>query len=125
MSKPLTATQIRCLSAGKFIVGGITGLYLKKSSKTSGFFYLRFSDSTGRHEISLGLYPDLSLADARAAAAVARADLARGKAFTCTLRVRPTRLLHHRFKVHVAKFAEFFNTRITSTENCRSLLDAT
>lgn len=83
MSKPLTATQIRCLSAGKFIVGGITGLYLKKSSKTSGFFYLRFSDSTGRHEISLGLYPDLSLADARAAAAVARADLARGKAFTC------------------------------------------
>ena len=32
MSKPLTATQIRCLSAGKFIVGGITGLYLKKSS---------------------------------------------------------------------------------------------
>lgn len=54
MSKPLTATQIRCLSAGKFIVGGITGLYLKKSSKTSGFFYLRFSDSTGRHEISLG-----------------------------------------------------------------------
>lgn len=121
MSKPLTATQIRCLSAGKFIVGGITGLYLQKSSKTSGFFYLRFSDSTGRHEFSLGLYPDLSLADAR----VARADLARGKAFTCTLRVRPTRLLHHRFKVHVAKFAEFFNTRITSTENCRSLLDAT
>ena len=52
MSKPLTATQIRCLSAG-------------------------------RHEFSLGLYPDLSLADARAAAAVARADLARGKAFTC------------------------------------------
>ncbi len=78
MSKPLTATQIRCLSAGKFIVGGITGLYLKKSSKASGFFYLRFSDSTGRHEFSLGLYPDLSLADARAAAAVAR-----GKAFTC------------------------------------------
>lgn len=84
MSKPLTATQIRCLSAGKFIVGGITGLYLKKSSKTSGFFYLRFSDSTGRHEISLGLYPDLSLADARAAAAVAR-----GKAFACTPDARP------------------------------------
>ena len=96
MSKPLTATQIRCLSAGKFIFGGITGLYLKKSSKTSGFFYLRFSDSTGRHEISLGLYPDLSLADARAAAAVARAaaavaraDLARGKAFTCTPDAHP------------------------------------
>jgi len=82
MPRPLSATQLRSYPAGRYLVGGITGLYIQKSSRTNGFFYLRYSDNTGRHEVSLGLFPDLSLADARAAAAVARAKLARGEPFT-------------------------------------------
>ncbi len=82
MPRPLSTTQLRSYPAGRYLVGGITGLYIQKSSRTNGFFYLRYSDNTGRHEVSLGLFPDLSLADARAAAAVARAKLARGEPFT-------------------------------------------
>lgn len=81
MAKPLTATQVRTLSAGKFLVGGIPGLYLRKSSRSAGFFYLRFTDNTGRHEYSLGRYPDISLVQARALAAQARLKLAQGETY--------------------------------------------
>lgn len=78
-AKHLSASRIRALPAGKYVVGGIWGLYLRKSTKDSGFFYLRYSDATGRHEHSLGIYPDLTLDDALAIAAELRSKLARGE----------------------------------------------
>lgn len=59
---------IKNLPEGKTIaLGGITGLYFRKG-KHQGVFFFRYSDLTGRHNLSIGNYPEMSLAEARDAA---------------------------------------------------------
>ncbi|WP_278747788.1 tyrosine-type recombinase/integrase [Parasutterella excrementihominis] len=48
-------------------VGGVKGLYLRKTQNQQ-IFFLRYSDSTGRHDYSLGSYPLMSVSQARRAA---------------------------------------------------------
>lgn len=60
----LTALQLKNLKNGVHNVGGVKGLYFKKTDTQSRFF-LRYSDEYGRHDFSLGCYPQLSLAQAR------------------------------------------------------------
>lgn len=60
----LTALQLKNLKNGVHNVGGVKGLYFKKTDSQARFF-LRYSDEFGRHDFSLGSYPQLSLAQAR------------------------------------------------------------
>ena len=60
----LTALQLKNLKNGIHNVGGIKGLYFKKTD-TQARFFLRYSDNLGRHDFSLGSYPHLSLSQAR------------------------------------------------------------
>lgn len=77
-SKPLTALELKLFSGGTIAVGGVSGLYLRKTANQS-FFFLRFTDQSGRHDISLGKYPQLSLANARSAASVMLLRIANGE----------------------------------------------
>lgn len=63
----LTALQLKNLKNGIHNVGGVKGLYFKKTD-TQARFFLRYSDASGRHDFSLGSYPQLSLSQARKAA---------------------------------------------------------
>lgn len=67
----LTAVEVKNLKNGTYAVGGVKGLYIRKSP-AQNMFFLRYSDATGRHDFSLGSYPALSLAQARKAAFTAR-----------------------------------------------------
>ena len=60
----LTALQLKNLKNGIHNVGGVKGLYFKKTDTQTRFF-LRYSDVSGRHDFSLGSYPQLSLSQAR------------------------------------------------------------
>ena len=65
----LTALEVKNLKYGTYAVGGVKGLYIRKSP-AQNMFFLRYSDATGRHDFSLGSYPALSLAKARKEAVV-------------------------------------------------------
>lgn len=86
MSNLLTDAEAASLGPGKYRIDGVKGLYLRKSSDGAGFFYLQYSDAGRRPEITLGLYPEFSLAEARIAASEARRHLARGEPVTCLYR---------------------------------------
>lgn len=86
MAALLTDAEAASLGPGKYRIHGVKGLYLKKSSDGAGFFYLRYSDAGRRPELTLGLYPEFSLSEARAAASEARRNLARGEPVTCLYR---------------------------------------
>lgn len=76
-AKPLTALDLKRLKQGTVAVGGVSGLYLRKA-KYQSYFFLRFTDANGRHDVSLGNYPDMSLAKARAEAVALRNRISRG-----------------------------------------------
>lgn len=78
ISRELTVLEVRKLGQGTFAVGGARGLYLRKSPKQS-FFFLRYSNATGRHDLSLGSYPETSLAEARKLAVLARIEIDAGE----------------------------------------------
>lgn len=78
ISRELTVLEVRKLGQGTFAVGGARGLYLRKSPKQS-FFFLRYSNATGRHDLSLGSYPETSLAEARKRAVLARIEIDAGE----------------------------------------------
>ena len=86
MATLLTDAEAASLGPGKYRISGVKGLYLKKSSDGAGFFYLRYSDGDRRPEMTLGLYPEFSLSEARAAAAEAHRNLAHGEPVTCLYR---------------------------------------
>ena len=58
--RPLTALDIKQCAVGTYAVGGATGLYFRKN-KSQSLFFLRYTDETGRHDLSLGQYPALTL----------------------------------------------------------------
>ena len=66
-AKSLTALDLKRLKQGTIAVGGVSGLYFRKT-KFQALFILRFTDESGRHDVSLGNYPDMNLAKARAEA---------------------------------------------------------
>lgn len=75
----LLASHIKNLAEGKTVaVGGVTGLYFRKS-RYQNIFFLRYQDQTGRHDLSIGTYPEISLAQARDLAAVTRARISQGE----------------------------------------------
>ena len=86
MATLLTDAEAASLGPGKYRIDGVKGLYLRKSSNGAGFFYLRYSDAGRRPELTLGLYPEFSLVEARAAASEARRHLARGEPVSCLYR---------------------------------------
>lgn len=61
--RPFTALDIKQCATGTYAVGGATGLYFRKISLRVCF--LRYTDETGRHDLSLGQYPSLTLVKAR------------------------------------------------------------
>ena len=62
--RPFTALDIKQCATGTYAVGGATGLYFRKN-KSQSLFFLRYTDETGRHVLSLGQYPSLTLVKAR------------------------------------------------------------
>lgn len=62
--KTLTSIEIKNLEAGTVNVGGVKGLYFRRT-KSQAFFFLRYVDAFGRHDYSLGNYPRVGLAAAR------------------------------------------------------------
>ena len=69
--------EIEHLPAGTFTTGGVKGLYIRKTPRQS-FFFLRYADKSGRHDLSLGSYPATSLAEARQSAERARELIRKG-----------------------------------------------
>ena len=86
MATLLTDAEAASLGPGKYRIDGVKGLYLKKSSDGAGFYYLRYSDAGRRPELTLCLYPEFSLAEARASATEARRNLAHGEPVSCLYR---------------------------------------
>ena len=76
--KPLTSHELRKIKNKTVAVGGVAGLYFRNTPQQSIFFF-RFQDQNGRHDLSLGNYPDMSLAQARDTATNLRAQLANGQ----------------------------------------------
>ena len=74
----LTALEVKHLGMGMHNLGGVKGLYLRNTPSQS-VFLLRYSDATGRHDFSLGNYPEMSLKQARKAALEARELINRGE----------------------------------------------
>ena len=75
----LTALQIKSLTKQppkKHTDGG--GLYFCVRSSGSPYWMLRYSNDGKRHEATLGQYPDMSLAEAREAAVLAKQGIRAG-----------------------------------------------
>lgn len=77
IAKELTVLEIKRLGLGTFAIGGVRGLYIRKTP-TQALFLLRYSDATGRHDFSLGTFPEISVATARKLAREARALIDNG-----------------------------------------------
>ncbi len=77
IAKELTVLEIKRLGFGTFAIGGVRGLYIRKTP-TQALFLLRYSDATGRHDFSLGTFPEISVATARKLAREARALIDNG-----------------------------------------------
>lgn len=77
-SKLITTVQLKKIKNKTAAVGGVTGLYYRNTPHQS-FFFLRYKDQDGRHDISIGTFPATSLAQARAEASRLRSRLAAGK----------------------------------------------
>jgi len=60
----LTALEVKHLGFGTHNIGGVKGLYIRKT-QNQNLFFLRFSDNSGRHDYSLGSYPLMTVAQAR------------------------------------------------------------
>lgn len=77
-ARALTARGIAALPPGKRYADG-QGLWLTVRAPGRGKWCLRYVAAGKRHELGLGGYPDVSLAQARAAATAARVRLAQGQ----------------------------------------------
>jgi hypothetical protein len=77
-SKIVTATQLKNVGLKTIAVGGVSGLYFR-SRPYQSYFFLRFQDKTGRHDLTLGTYPEMSLAKAREEASRLRARISAGE----------------------------------------------
>ena len=65
-AKGLGALQVkRITTAGMHAVGGVDGLYLNVTPSGTKSWILRLTIAGKRHELGLGPYPEVSLADAR------------------------------------------------------------
>lgn len=78
-AKIVPVSVLKNLPEGKTIaIGGVTGLYFRKA-KYQSMFFLRYTDQTGRHDLSIGSYPKMSLTEARDRAALVRTQLDQGE----------------------------------------------
>lgn len=75
---PLTAIEVKNLPLGKHCVGGVAGLYIYKKPDRA-YFFLRYADVSGRHELTVGKYPATTLSDARKKATILRAQIESGE----------------------------------------------
>ena len=76
MSKSITAKQIQSFIKGgpkRHPIGG--GLYLVVRNSATPYWMLRYTAYGKRKEMTLGKYPDLSLADAKADAAIKKREI--------------------------------------------------
>lgn len=64
---------IKNKTVGKHAIGN--GLYIRISDEGSGFFTVRYSIYKKRKEMTLGKFPELSLADAKLQAAQIKVDI--------------------------------------------------
>lgn len=64
----LSALQVKHLGNGTFAVGGVKGLYIRKTDSRSYFFLRYFDVAKKRHDLSIGIYPDCTLKEARSRA---------------------------------------------------------
>ena len=78
-AKELSALAVSRLTvAGNHAVGGVTGLYLYINDANARSWVLRIMVGDKRRHIGLGGYPDVTLAQARDKARVARDEVSRG-----------------------------------------------
>lgn len=77
MAGIFTDRQVKSLlksdKVGKHAIGN--GLYFRVNKEKAGFWIIRYSIHDKRREITLGCYPEISLADANAEAALIKANL--------------------------------------------------
>lgn len=67
--KELTALEVKKLPFGATkALGGVRGLYIRKTSTHGGAYFLRYRFGGKSHDFNLGLYPGMSLSRARALA---------------------------------------------------------
>ena len=80
MAAKLNDKQVKSLlrkgEPGRFAAGN--GLYFRVSDEGSGFWVVRYTANGKRREITLGKYPDLSLANAAAETAKLKAEVKQG-----------------------------------------------
>ncbi len=76
--REMTALEVKHLGMGTFNIGGVKGLYIRKTH-TQSLFIFRYTDKFGRHDFSLGNYPTMSVAQAREAARAALALVMQGE----------------------------------------------
>lgn len=76
-AKVLTYAEIRRLGLGTYNIGGVTGLYVRKTHNRS-YYFLRYSNATGRHDLVLGKFELLSLSQARQLAVQFQLAIMRG-----------------------------------------------
>lgn len=77
MAKNMTDRQIKSLikngTAGRYAIGN--GLYFRISKEGTGFWVVRYVIHSKRREITLGRYPELSLADANSETILIRSNV--------------------------------------------------
>lgn len=79
-AKELSALSVKRLTApGLHAVGGIAGLHLQVTASGARTWILRVVIAGKRHDIGLGGYPDVSLAEARERAKQYRQEIAEGR----------------------------------------------
>ena len=77
-AKELAAIEVKRLGAGVHAVGGVPGLCLQVNGATAKSWILRVTVGAKRREIGLGVYPEVSLANARLNASEVKDDIRRG-----------------------------------------------
>lgn len=76
-AKPLTTLEIKHLKDGTFNVGVVPGLYIRKTNG-KGYYFLRYTSATGRHDYGLGTCETISLSEVRKKAFQLRIDIENG-----------------------------------------------
>lgn len=76
-ARELTVLEVKKLPLGTHAVGGVRGLYLRKTTNQS-IYILRYSSTDGRHDLSIGQSSEISLAEARTVARKTLADIEQG-----------------------------------------------
>ena len=77
VARLLSALEVSNLKIGTHAIGGVKGLYLRKTH-SNAYYFLRYCDDSGRHDYTLGNQSALSLKEARQKASEALCKLAQG-----------------------------------------------